>query len=147
MSELDRQSDSTAKTIQIGELARASGTPAKTIRFYEEAGVLPPPHRAENGYRLYGDEDIRRLRFVRNARSLDFSLADLQEILALRDRGEAPCRYVIRLLAEKAVEIEERIRQLDVLQEELQVLLERADSLPDDDIEMKHCICHLIYNR
>jgi DNA-binding transcriptional MerR regulator len=147
MSEIDRQSDPTAKTIQIGELARASGTPAKTIRFYEDAGVLPPPHRAENGYRLYGDEDIRRLRFVRNARSLDFSLADLQEILALRDRGEAPCRYVIRLLEEKAVEIEERIRQLGVLQEELQVLLERADSLPDDDIEMKHCICHLIYNR
>ena len=53
----------------------------------------------------------------------------------------------VQLLEEKAVEIKERIRQLGVLQEELQVLLERADSLPDDDIEMKHCICHLIYNR
>lgn len=100
------------KNMHIGELAEASGVPSKTIRFYEEAGVLPSPERADNGYRLYDREDIRRLRFVRNARSLDFSLDDLREILALRDQGEAPCRYVIQLLDKKSTEIEERIQQL-----------------------------------
>lgn len=147
MSASSKQSKTATKTLQIGDLARATGTSAKTIRFYEEAGVLPQPQRAENGYRLYGEEDIRRLRFVRNARSLDFSLDDLQEVLALRDQGQAPCRYVIQLLEEKSVEVEERIHQLRLLQKELQLLLDRAGDLPDDDIEMKHCICHLIYNR
>lgn len=147
MTARERHSSLSTVTLRIGELAQASGVPAKTIRFYEEVELLPPAQRAENSYRLYGDEDVQRLRFIRNARSLDFSLDDLREILALRDQGEAPCRYVIQLLEEKSVEIEERIRQLRALQEELQQLLARADSLPDDDIEMKECVCHLIYNR
>jgi DNA-binding transcriptional MerR regulator len=147
MTASHRQSEPTTKTMQIGQLARASGTSAKTIRFYEETGVLPPAQRAENDYRLYGADDIRRLRFIRNARSLDFSLEDLKEVLALRDQGEAPCRYVVQLLEEKFGEIGDRIRQLQELQQELQQLIEQAASLPDDDIEMKNCICHLIYNR
>ena len=147
MTARERHSSASTTTLRIGELAQASGVPAKTIRFYEEVELLPPAQRAENSYRLYGDEDVQRLRFIRNARSLDFSLDDLREILALRDQGEAPCRYVMQLLEEKSVEIEERIRQLHALQEELQQLLARAASLPDDDIEMKECVCHLIYNR
>ena len=86
------------------------------------------------------------MRFIRNARSLGFTLDDLKEVLALRDRGEAPCRYVAQLLDQKAVEIEERIRQLQELQQDLQQLVSQAASLPDD-IEMKRCVCHLIYNR
>lgn len=147
MTARERHSSSSTTTLRIGKLAQASGVSAKTIRFYEEVELLPPAQRAENSYRLYGNEDMQRLRFIRNARSLDFSLDDLREILALRDQGEAPCRYVMQLLEEKSVEIEERIRQLRALQEELQQLLARADSLPDDDIEMKECVCHLIYNR
>ena len=130
----------------IGELAQASGVPAKTIRFYEEIDLLPPAQRAENGYRLYDAEDVQRLRFIRNARSLGFTLDDLKEVLALRDQGEAPCRYVAHLLGVKAAEIEERIRQLQELQQDLQQLVSQAGSLPDD-IEMKLCVCHLIYNR
>jgi DNA-binding transcriptional MerR regulator len=133
--------------LRIGELAQASGASTKTIRYYEEIGLLPPAQRAENGYRLYGADDVQRLRFIRNARSLDFSLDDLTEILALRDRGEAPCRYVIQLLGAKSAEIEKRIRQLRALQQDLQRLGEQAANLPDDDIEMKECVCHLIYNR
>lgn len=147
MTARERHSPASTTTLRIGKLAQASGVSAKTIRFYEEVELLPPAQRAENSYRLYGNDDVQRLRFIRNARNLDFSLDDLREILALRDQGEAPCRYVMQLLEEKSVEIEERIRQLRALQEELQQLLARADSLPDDDIEMKECVCHLIYNR
>ena len=130
----------------IGELAQASGVPAKTIRFYEEIDLLPPAQRAENGYRLYDAEDVQRLRFIRNARSLGFTLDDLKEVLALRDQGEAPCRYVAHLLEAKAAEIEERLRQLQELKQDLQQLASQAGNLPDD-IEMKRCVCHLIYNR
>ena len=84
--------------LHIGELAQTSGVPAKTIRFYEEIDLLPPAQRAENGYRLYDAEDVQRLRFIRNARSLGFTLDDLKEVLALRDQGDAPCRYVAHLL-------------------------------------------------
>lgn len=135
-----------AADLQIGELAQASGVPSKTIRFYEQIGLLPPAQRAENGYRRYGLEDVQRLRFIRNARGLGFSLDDLKEVVALRDQGEAPCRYVAHLLEVRAAEIEERIRQLQELQQDLQQLVRQAANLPDD-IEMKECVCHLIYNR
>jgi len=90
---------------------------------------------------------VQRLRFIRNARSLGFSVDDLKEVLALRDQGEAPCRYVAHLLEAKAAEIEERVRQLQELQQDLQQLLHQAASLPNDDIEMKNCVCHLIHDR
>lgn len=147
MNTLNLSGPQPSKNLQIGQLAQAAGTSAKTIRFYEEAGLLPPAQRAENGYRLYGDEDVQRLRFIRQARRLDFTLDDLKEVLALRDQGEAPCRYVIQLLQKKSTEIEERIRQLRVLQQELHGLVQQAAQLPDDDIEMKACVCHLIENR
>lgn len=137
----------TTPTLKIGQLAQASGVSAKTIRYYEEAHLLPPASRAENGYRLYAAEDVDRLQFIRNARSLDFSLDDLREVLALRDRGEAPCRAVVNLLQEKSVEIEARIEQLRRLQQELAQLQAQAAQLPDDDIDMKHCVCHLIRSR
>ena len=142
-----QQSEQTINRLRIGELAQASDTSAKTIRFYEEISLLPPAQRAENGYRLYDTEDVRRLRFIRNARSLGFSVDDLKEVLALRDQGEAPCRYVAHLLEAKAAEIEERVRQLQELQQDLQQLLHQAASLPNDDIEMKNCVCHLIHDR
>jgi DNA-binding transcriptional MerR regulator len=78
--------------VQIHELAAACNVPAKTIRYYESIGLLPPAQRAGNGYRIYGSADVNRLRFIAGARSLGFSLDDVQEALALRDRGEAPCR-------------------------------------------------------
>lgn len=135
-----------AEPLRIGEFAQVSDVPAKTIRYYEDVGLLPLAPRAENGYRLYDTEDVQRLHFIRNARGLGFSLGDLKEVVALRDQGEAPCRYVAHLLEVKAAEIEERIRQLQELQQDLQQLVHQAANLPDD-IEMKQCVCHLIYNR
>lgn len=128
----------------IGELASQVGVDAKTIRFYEESDVLPPPHRLPNGYRVYGEDDLSRLRFVRGARGLDLALEDIKEVLAFRDRGEAPCRYIVELLHEKIAEVDRRITELKKLRGELQSLNEAANQLPDDDIDMKACVCHLI---
>ncbi len=130
----------------IGELARRAETSAKTIRYYEDIGVLPPALRLPNGYRVYGAEDEARLRFVRGARSLGLALEDITEILAFRDRNEAPCRYVVDLLQAKIQEIDARIAKLERLRDDLRDLNRAAECLPQDDIEMKKCVCHLVQN-
>jgi len=131
----------------IGELAGITGVDAKTIRFYEESGVLPPANRLPNGYRVYGEADVERLRFVHGARSLDLALDDVSEELAFRDRGEAPCRYVVDLIRAKIQEVDERIARLEQLRAELRRLNVEAEGLPMNDIEMKECVCHLVENQ
>lgn len=128
---------------QIGELSARAGVPEKTIRYYEEIHLLPPARRGENGYRLYDDTDVERLRFVRRARELDFALDDIAEILAFRDRGEPPCRYVMTLMREQIDLIQERIRSLEQMRDELRMLHEAGRHLPED-IQMRTCVCHLI---
>lgn len=133
--------------MQIKDLAAASGVTAKTIRYYEEIGVLPPPKRLPNGYRIYDETDVDRLRLVAGARRLGLSLDDIGEILSMRDRGEAPCRTVLELLAEKADEIADRIAELQRLEIELRQLHALGLTFPTDDVDGKHCVCHLVSER
>lgn len=130
--------------MQIKELSQKTGISAKTIRYYEKAGVLPPADRLPNGYRIYGDKDVERVKFSLGLRRLDFSLDDIAEILAMRDRREAPCRVVLDLLSEKAEEISQRIRGLQRLERDLNQLYELGLTFPSDDVEGKNCICHLV---
>ncbi len=130
--------------MQIKEFARQTGLPAKTIRYYEEIGILPQPRRLGNGYRIYSESDISRARLVAGARALDFSLDDIQEILAMRDQKEAPCRAVLDLLVERADEISDRITELQRMESELRELHRLGLTFPTDDIEGKNCVCHLV---
>ena len=70
----------------IGDLARQARVNPKTIRYYEQIGLLPPPKREANGYRVYDESDVVRLQFIRHARALDLPLDDIEEILAFRER-------------------------------------------------------------
>ncbi|MDF1501239.1 MAG: heavy metal-responsive transcriptional regulator [Anaerolineales bacterium] len=128
---------------QIGEASEQTGLTAKTIRYYEEAGLIPPADRKPNGYRIYGDDDLDRLRFIRSARALAFPLEDIEEILAFRDRGEPPCLYVMTLMEDQIDSISQRILELERLRDELRRLHARGQSLPED-VDMKSCICHTI---
>lgn len=130
--------------MQIKELSEITGLPDKTIRFYEEIGVLPPPKRLPNGYRDYGEADVERVKFVAGLRYLDFSLDDVGEILAMRDRREAPCRVVLDSLSAKADEIAQRIAKLSRLEGELRQLYSLGLTFPTDDVDGKNCVCHLI---
>lgn len=133
--------------MRIKEFAQRSALPAKTIRYYEEIGLLPPPRRLANGYRDYEEADVDRARLVAGARGLDFSLDDIQEILALRDRREAPCRFVLDLLAERADAIQHRIDELQRLETELRALHRLGSTFPTDDVDGKDCVCHLVSER
>lgn len=133
--------------MQIKEFAQRTGLPAKTIRYYEQIGLLPQPRRLTNGYRVYGESDISRARLVAGARTLDFSLDDIQEILAMRDQQEAPCRIVLDLLLERADEISQRIAELQRMETELRELHRLGLTFPTNDIEGKNCVCHLVSER
>ena len=130
--------------MKIQDLSQETGVSAKTIRYYEEIGLLPAPTRAENNYRQYGEQDVERLRLVAGARRLDLSLDDIQEILALRDHRESPCRVLLERMEQKANEIAERIFALQQLERELRTLHTLGLTFPVDDVDGKNCVCHLV---
>lgn len=131
----------------IGEVAEQLNINRKTIRYYEEIGLIPDAARTESGYRVFSLDDLERLRFILRAKTLEFSLDDIGEILDFRERGEAPCRYVADLIQEKITEVDEKIAAMQRLRSDLQELAEEAEALPPELIAQKDCICHLIENR
>jgi DNA-binding transcriptional MerR regulator len=133
--------------MQMKEFAERTNLTDKTIRYYEKIGLLPSPKRSSNGYRDYSESDVARARLVAGARSLDFSLKDIGEILDLRDRREAPCRVVLDMLQQKADEISQRIVDLRELEDELRDLRRQGLTFPTDDVDGKNCVCHLVSER
>lgn len=127
----------------ISQLSQQTGVSNKTIRYYERISLLPQPSRASNGYRQYIDQDVDRLKFVQRLRLLDFTLADIREILAFKERNEAPCNYVMTVISEQVDAIAQQIHELKLLQEELNHFHAAGQVLPED-VDMKTCICHVI---
>jgi MerR family transcriptional regulator, Zn(II)-responsive regulator of zntA len=101
--------------MRIGGLAAAAGTTTKTLRFYEESGLLPPPERAANGYRDYGPEALSRLDFIHRGQAAGLTLAQIREVIEIRDAGDAPCHHVHQLLTERLADIDRQIADLQVL--------------------------------
>lgn len=127
----------------IGEIADASGVPSQTIRFYERKGLLPDAERGSNGYRIYDESTLTRLRFINVAQAAGLTLSEIRSIVDLRDDGTAPCAHVIGLIDSKLTDVRARIRHLAAVQAELEALLERSHLLDhadcsDDDI------CHIL---
>lgn len=115
--------------MQIGELAALLKLNPRTIRFYESIRVIPKARRTPTGYRDYDETDLERIKFIKLAQSIGLPLDDIREILALRDRGEAPCGYVQEVIGREAERIDQRIAQLQQLRRELGRLRVRAKEL------------------
>lgn len=106
----------------IGEAAEASGVTAKMIRHYESIGLIPPADRTFANYRVYSQSDVHTLGFIRRARKLGFSIAQIKELLGLwqdRDRASAEVK---RLVLEHIQELEEKIREMQAIQRTLEAL-------------------------
>lgn len=101
--------------MRIGETAAAAGMTTKTLRFYESRGLLPAADRAPNGYRDYTHETIGRLEFIRRGRTAGLTLAQIGDILSVRDIGQAPCIHVKDLLAKQLHELDAQIADLTAL--------------------------------
>ncbi len=122
--------------MKIGELAKATGLTTKTIRYYELHRLLEEPERTESGYRMYGEEDVERLEFVKKAKRLGLSLEEIREILVLHEQSQAPCVHVLALLDRKLEQVEDIIRELEEFRRELMRLRVesqvRLEQLPED---------------
>jgi DNA-binding transcriptional MerR regulator len=126
------------KTLFIGQVARQTGINPKTIRYYEEIGLLPRPRRGDNNYRVYSEDTVIRIKFIKKAKSLGFTLKEIREILALRDRGFKPCSHVRSLLKQRIFDVEQKISELTALRAQLKRLQsewERVQTLEDSNGE------------
>lgn len=129
--------------MRIGTVAQQSGVPVKTIRYYEQIGLLPEPARSPAAYRDYTPEVLTLLRFIRASQTAGLSLGEIREILAYRDRGEAPCAHVLELLRQHSHQIDERIDELQRARTVINGLVARASTLRTEDCSPT-TICHLI---
>ena len=112
----------------IGELALAAGVPAATVRYYEQRGLLAPAPRTQAGYRVYDTDGVRRLRFIKHAQTLGFSLEDVRELLALRVTEPASCTRVEATTRHQLRHVRERIRELRRMERVLASLLRACEA-------------------
>src|SRR5436190_2024388 len=108
--------------LRSGEVARAIGISTDTLRHYEVMKVLPVPPRSLGNYRLYPPEAVDRLRLIRRALAVGFSLSELARILKIRDEGGAPCRQVKHLPDEKLIALNQQIFELTAMRDQLQAV-------------------------
>ena len=114
------------REVAIGELSRRTGCNIETIRYYERIGILPPARRSVARYRLYGPDDVTRLRFVRRARELGFTLDEVRALLVLSGRDQS--RADIRKLAESHLaDVRARIADLQKMERVLADAVHRCE--------------------
>ena len=116
--------------MNIGQASKASGVSAKMIRYYEQTGLLPPAGRTESGYRVYTTTDVHKLRFVRRARDLGFSVAEVSDLLALWNDRSRHSADVKRVAQQRIGELRAR---MDDLQQMLDTLQALVDSCAGDE--------------
>jgi MerR family gold-responsive transcriptional activator of gol and ges genes len=119
--------------MNIGEAARASGVSAKMIRYYEQTGLIPPADRTASGYRDYSGTDVHMLRFIRRARDLGFSVAEIDELLGLwRDRSRQSAD-VKRIALAHIEDLRRKIGEMEQMADTLQTLASccSGDNRPD----------------
>ena len=111
-----------SERIRIGEVARRTGCSVDAIRYYEREGLLPAAQRSEGNFRLYGEEAVERLQFIRHCRSLDMNLAEVSTLLRTQDHPDDNCEDVIALLDEHIEQVARRIADLERLERYLSEL-------------------------
>ncbi len=128
-----RKPSETASTLRISDLARAAGVGIPTLRFYERKRLLPAPQRTESGYRVYEPRHVTRVRFIRRAQELGFSLREVGPLLAVSDRKVPSSTEVERFAATKLQAIDARVKDLQRMKRAILKLL--AEGVCDTEAE------------
>lgn len=112
--------------IAIGQMSQRTGVKVPTIRFYEQIGLLPAPPRSEGNQRRYGQADMDRLNFIRNARELGFEIEDIRELLGMASEPQASCHQADSIAKNHLREVDARIARLQALRGELARMIEEC---------------------
>ena len=114
--------------IAIGALSKHTGTNIETIRYYERVGLLPTPARSSGGYRRYGTDQLKRLSFIRRARALGFSVAEVRTLLTLADQRRRPCAEVRGVAAAHLEDVKGKIADLKAMERVLADTIARCEA-------------------
>jgi DNA-binding transcriptional MerR regulator len=128
------------QTVQIAALAAGFKLNPKTIRYYEGIGLLPAARRTTAGYRLYTDRERDRLRFITKAKAVGLTLAEITEVLILRDGGDQPCDQVVEILDQKLAAVDRQLERLVDFRRELATVREEAA----ESRGAEACVCGII---
>jgi len=109
----------------IGNLAKRAGVRPSAVRYYEARGLIQPSSRLPNGYRVYDDDDLANLRFLRRAQGFGITLEEMKQLLEIVRHGQQPCGQVRELASRHLAEVETKLRELQGLRKELKTLLGR----------------------
>jgi DNA-binding transcriptional MerR regulator len=125
------------------EVAKVTGVNASVVRYYSRIGLLQPLRNPDNGYREFSAEDARRIRFIRKAQWLGFTLKDAELFLKQAKSGESPCDNVRKIIRERIRENEQRLARLQAIQDRMEAAIEAWEFMPDRPPGRKH-VCELI---
>ena len=129
--------------LTVNELAVQCQAPAHVVRYYTRIGLIEPAGLQDNGYRLFAARDAKKLRFIRMAKQLGFTLNEIKSITQHADRGESPCEDVRRVIQNHIEENRVKIDEMLQLQNRMELALEQwknwTDGIPDGN-----SVCHLI---
>ena len=119
----------------IGKLASQADVSTDTVRYYEKEKLLTPASKTEAGYRLYNEDSLRRLHFIKQAQQCGFSLTEIRELLALRNTDEACCKDIKSVTIAKKLQLEHKIKALQIMSHALSelILICSNESLPLDE--------------
>lgn len=133
------------ETLTRGELAQRCAVSFETVRYYEQQGLIPKPSRSASNYRLYDGDTVRRIRFIKRAQELGFTLQEIRELLSLRAEPRAGCADVLERAQTKVRDIDEKLRTLQAMRRALSKLMSECtgsggisecpilDALEDDE--------------
>ncbi len=127
----------------VNDLARHTGVAPHVVRYYSRIGLLQPARHPENGYKLFGRSDLQRLRFIQQAKSLGFTLNEINQLLEEASQGNPLCPKARRILEQRIEETRREIIRLTRLQEHMEHALEKWNDMPDG-APSGHTLCPLI---
>ena len=127
----------------VNDIAQRADVAPDTVRYYTRVGLLKPKRHPENGYKLFGKNDVFRLRFIRQAQALGFTLKEIGEILGDADAGSSPCPKVRDIIVRHINENRRKIEELQNLQARMEAALDKWKDMPDGIPNGLH-VCHLI---
>ena len=129
--------------LTVNELAVQSKAPAHVVRYYARIGLIEPVGQQDNGYRLFSGKDAKKLRFIRMAKQLGFTLNEIRSITQHADMGESPCGDVRRVIQSHIEENRVKIDQMLKMQNRMELALEQWKNMPDG-VPDGTSVCHLI---